>query len=278
MIVEENPYQGGWGATVASLVRTRSQMEATYDGSDPRRCNAKTRSTEDHRAKGVPCKNWAGFRTPHPGIGNCFLHGGSTTSHRKSAVSVEAKRRMVQLGTPIEGVTAPEALMGLLRASAGHVAFLQQSVAALDALASPEAEVLVRLYDTERDRLARISEACVRAGVAEHIIRMETAQAELTLRAIRDAARDAGLNATQVQALGAALHKRLAEHGGDPERADREAAQADARLADLRNKIARDEENRVAKLADRRARDLSGLTFPPEEMVPDAEPDAPAAA
>lgn len=248
-------------------------MEDTYDGSDPRRCNAKTRSVEQKdnatRVPGSPCKNWAGFRTEHPGVGKCFLHGGSTTSHRKFAVTVEAKRRMVQLGTPIEDVTAPAALMGLLRASAGHVAWLQHEVAALDTLASPEAEVLVRLYDSERDRLARISEACVRAGVAEHLIRMEQQHAEMVLRAFRDAARDAGLGAHQVQALATALRKRLAEHGNDPQRAAQEAAQADARLAELRQKIADDEERRVRALAERRAQELSGLMFPPAELVPE---------
>lgn len=36
------------------------------------RCGAKTRS-------GHPCKNPAGFRTPHPGTGRCYLHGGCST-------------------------------------------------------------------------------------------------------------------------------------------------------------------------------------------------------
>lgn len=250
----------------------------TYDGGDPRRCNAKTRSTEDHRAPGVPCKNWAGFRTEHSGVGSCFLHGGATPSHKTHAIVTEAKRRMVTMGAPVDEVTAPGALMGLLRASAGHVQWLTQEVAALDSLASHEAEVLVRLYDSERDRLARISEAAVRAGVAEAVVKLEQVRAETTLRAIRDAAREAGLNPRQMEALGVALRKQLAGSMDiDPQQAAREAAQADARLAKLREQLHKDEERRVVKLADRRAQELSTLTFPPAEWAPE-EPEEPAPA
>jgi hypothetical protein len=229
----------------------------------------------DARKKdGSRCRAFAGQGTDHPGVGLCKYHGGATMAHRTHAVTIEAKRRMVTFGQPIEDVTAPGALMGLLRASAGHVAWLQQEVASLDTLAGHDAQVLVNLYDSERDRLTRVGEACVRAGVAEHLVRMEQAQVATTLTAIRDAARDAGLNKVQLQALGVALRKRLAEQGGDPERAATEASAADAKLAELRTKVRDDEERRVSKLADRRARELSGLTFPPEELLPADSPPA----
>lgn len=237
-----------------------------------RRCGAKTRMAGER--EGGPCRHWAGFRTDHPGVGRCYLHGGATQSHKTHAVVTEAKRRMVTLGGPIEDVTAPGALMSLLRASAGHVSWLQSEVAALTDLASHEAEVLVKLYDSERDRLARVGEACVRAGVAEHMVRMEQHRADLTLRAIRDAATDIGLNSRQLQALGIALRKRLVERGDDPELAAREAAQADAKLAELREQAQAEEERKVTKLADRRAKELSGLTFPPEEWTPEESPPA----
>lgn len=249
-----------------------------YDGSDPRRCNAKTRSVEQKdnatRQPGTPCRNWAGARTPHKGVGPCWLHSGRTQSHKTHAVVTEAKKRMVTMGQPIEDVTAPGALMSLLRASAGHVSWLQSEVAVLTDLASHEAEVLVKLYDSERDRLARVGEACVRAGVAEHMVRMEQHRADLTLRAIRDAATDIGLNSRQLQALGIALRKRLVERGDDPELAAREAAQADVRLAEIREQLKAEEDRKVAKIADRRAQELSGLTFPPEELVPEDPPAA----
>lgn len=225
-------------------------------------CGAKKRN-------GEKCRAYAGQGTPTPGVGRCKHHGGSTVNHRKHAVSIEAKRRMVTMGTPIEEITAPEALMGLLRASAGHVAWLQHEVAALDTLASHEAAVVVQLYDSERKMLLQVGEACVRAGVAEHIVRMEQHKAELTLRAIRDAAGDTGLNATQLQALGVALRRRFAEAFGEVT----DATAADARLAELRQKIADDEEQRVARAAKTEAERLTGLTMPPSEWV-STEPDA----
>jgi len=230
--------------------------------------------------RGVRCRAFAGQGTPTPGVGVCKYHGGSTGAHRSHAVALDLKRRMVTYGQPIEDVTAPGALMGLLRASAGAVAWLQQEVAGLDSLGSHEAQVLVNLYDQERSMLVRVSEACVRAGIAEHLIRMETAQAEMTLRAIRDAAQDAGLNQTQVQTLGVALRKRLADAVDDPDAA-RIADQADARLAELRDRSEADDERRINREADRRARELSGLTFPPDELVPedsDTPSEPPAAA
>lgn len=41
-------------------------------------CGASTRA-------GAPCRNQAGFKTDHPGFGNCHLHGGATTNGRKHA-------------------------------------------------------------------------------------------------------------------------------------------------------------------------------------------------
>lgn len=221
---------------------------------------------------GTKCRAFAGQGVAGGGgIGPCKYHGGATTPHRKHAVTVEARRLMVKLGTPLESITAPEALMGLLRASAGHVAWLQQEVAALESLAGHEAQVLVNLYDSERDRLMRVGEACVRAGVAEHIVRMEQAQAASTLQAIRDAAQDAGLNRTQLQALGVAMRKRLAEHGADT---STDAQAAEAKLAELRGKIAEDEKRRIERAAAKLR--PAELAYPPEEWVA-PEPDAPAA-
>lgn len=241
------------------------------------KCSGYTQNTPEERSKralcgakkrnGELCRAYAGQGTSHPGTGRCKFHLGTVATHKQHAVAVEAKRRMVTMGTPIEDITAPEALMGLLRASAGHVAWLQHEVAALDSLAGHEAAVVVQLYDSERKMLLQVGEACVRAGVAEHIVRMEQQKAELTLRAIRDAAKDTGLNATQLQALGVSLRKRLAEAFGEVPGGDG----ADARLAALRQQIAKDEERRVAALAERRAQELSELTFPPAEMVA-AEP------
>lgn len=229
-------------------------------------CGAKTRTNN-----GKPCRHIAGFRTDHLGVGKCYLHGGKTQSHKAHAVAVEARQRMSTMGEPVEAITAPDALMGLLRSSAGHVGWLQQEVAALDGLDAHEAAVLVRLYHEERSMLVRVSEACIRAGVAEHIVRMEQAQASMTLRAISDAAGDAGLSRRQRQALGVALRKRLAALSADPEAAAAEAEAANKRLAEIKAEIKAEDERRIERAAARRP--PADATYPPSEWVA-PEPDA----
>lgn len=54
------------------------------------RCGARTR-------KGTPCGQAAGHRTPHPGEGRCYLHGGLTPirSGRYSSVTHERLRELI---------------------------------------------------------------------------------------------------------------------------------------------------------------------------------------
>jgi hypothetical protein len=96
---------------------------------------------------------------------------------------------------------------------------------------------------------------------------MEEAQAAMTLRAIREAAQDAGLTREQVQALGVALRRRLAEAAGEN---GPEVEAAEARLAELRDRIKANENRRLSNLAERRAREITKTTalFPPDELLP----------
>src|SRR5262249_51693498 len=120
---------------------------------------------------GGTCRAFAGQGTPHPGIGRCKFHGGLTPTHLTSAAGKEAQRRMGKLGAPVD-VEPPEALLAVLRLSSGHVARLREEVAELDDLSPPEAQVLVRLYGEERDRVARVAKACLDSGVAERQVRL----------------------------------------------------------------------------------------------------------
>jgi hypothetical protein len=163
------------------------------------------------KKNGDICRAFAGQGTDHPGYGRCKFHTGSTPNQKKHAIKLEAQRRMVTLGEPIEGLTAPDALFGLLAATAGHVAWLHSEVKRLDNLGEHEAQVVIRLYDSERDRLARIGEACIRAGIAETQVRVMQAQLELLGRALVNAASAIGLSESQRRALGRALREELAQ-------------------------------------------------------------------
>lgn len=123
------------------------------------------------KKNGTTCRAFAGQGTDHPGTGRCKFHGGSTRNHKTAAITTEAKRRMVKLGTPIE-VAPHEALMALLHAGSGHVAWLGEEIAAADDLGTFEGQVLTQMYGEERDRLARVAEACLRAGVSQEEIKL----------------------------------------------------------------------------------------------------------
>lgn len=60
-----------------------------------------------------------------------------------------------------------------------------------------------------RQEVAELAGLMSKLGLAERAVRVEEARAALVIGAIRDAARDAGIPAGQVKALGAALRERL---------------------------------------------------------------------
>jgi hypothetical protein len=169
----------------------------------------------------------------------------------------------VKLGQPLDALHPGEALLGLLRASAGHVAWISDEIQELDDLGTHEAAVLLRMYDGERDRLARIDEACVRTGLKAEEIRLKSEQASFMATLVRSAAKEAGLGDKHVRALGAALRKLAAEQT-DGESATDAVAQAEAHLAKLREQIRADDEQRIRDEASKQ----SGILFPPAELVP----------
>jgi hypothetical protein len=122
------------------------------------------------KKNGEQCRAFAGQGTDHFGFGKCKYHGGSTKTHRTSAVIAQAKQRASRLGEPYE-MEPVEALLWMVNLSAGQVRYLGEELASLDGeRLSGESLILQRLWDSERDRLARISKAAVDAGVTERAI------------------------------------------------------------------------------------------------------------
>lgn len=90
-------------------------------GGDRDRCDG------PKRQGGGTCTQPAGWGTPHPGIGRCKLHGGSTPSHVAAARRVLAEQAVQAYGAA-RNVTPVQALVELLHDSAGHVAWLRDIV------------------------------------------------------------------------------------------------------------------------------------------------------
>jgi len=173
------------------------------------------------KKNGELCRAFAGQGTKHPGSGRCKFHGGNTPNHDKRAVTMDLKRRMVTMGEPIEDVTAVSALLSELYASTGHVAWLRQQIADMseDALATIEGQAIIRLYDSERDRKARIAKLCTEAGVDEAAVRVAEAQVTILGQALSRACDTAGLSAEMRKRVGAALREELAAAQTKPQAA-----------------------------------------------------------
>jgi hypothetical protein len=162
------------------------------------------------KKNGERCRAYAGQSTEHFGVGRCKYHGGSTTTHRKNAVRQEAEQRAVEFGQPIP-VEPTEALLTVLHLSAGHLAFVRDELARHDDRSSFDAQVLLRLWNDERDRVARIAKMALDCGVAERQVRLaERAGSELAtlLRSIFFDP-ELGLNAAQRARLPEVLRTHL---------------------------------------------------------------------
>src|SRR4051794_28161528 len=105
------------------------------------------------KKNGETCRAFAGQGTDHPGIGRCKFHLGNAAAHRKHAAKVEAQRRVVKFGQPLP-VEPTEALLGVLHLSAGHLTWIRSELddEMLDT-SSFERDVLMRMWDEERDRI-----------------------------------------------------------------------------------------------------------------------------
>lgn len=99
---------------------THEAMTTTDPPEGRTKCGAAARS-------GRPCARPAGWATPHPGIGRCKFHGGSTPNHAVAAQKVQLERAVVTYGARRE-VGHLQALVEMLHDAAGHVAWLRDRV------------------------------------------------------------------------------------------------------------------------------------------------------
>lgn len=145
--------------------------------SDPApRCGAKTKTRG-----GAECRNAAGFKTDHVGVGRCALHGGASPSGRKYAKGLQLRHAAATLGLPRD-VDPHTALLEELHAAAGMVAWLRGLMAATDAGDVPA--VWLEVFGEERDRYVRVAKTCADAGVEERRVRVAEQAGELVARAI----------------------------------------------------------------------------------------------
>jgi hypothetical protein len=122
------------------------------------------------KKNGERCRAFAGQGTDHPGAGRCRFHLGNTPTHKASAIRQEAQARALEFD-PIP-VEPTEALLTVLHLSYGYLAFIKQELGDLTDRKSFEAQVVMRAFNDERDRVARIAKAALEAGVAERHVKL----------------------------------------------------------------------------------------------------------
>jgi hypothetical protein len=175
--------------------------DETAPGHDKPKCGAKKRQGEGC------CRRPAGWGTDHPGTGKCKLHGGATRSSRVAAIEEQARQAVITYGLPRD-IAPTDALLEEVRYSAGHVAWLREQVAVLEARSlvwgvTEEAEknatefagtdttrsaamnMWLDLYHKERRYLLDVTKAVIAAGVEERRVKLAEAQGSLLNDVIR---------------------------------------------------------------------------------------------
>lgn len=157
--------------------------------------------------QGKPCGNPRGFKTGHPGTGNCHYHGGSSPNGRIHAMEEAARAAVVTYGLPRD-ISPTDALLEEVRYTAGHVAWLRERVAEIEQQAlvwgvtgevdqqasefpgvntTSEAKpnMWLVLYREERKHLVDVTKAAISAGVEERRVKLAEAQGSLLNSVIR---------------------------------------------------------------------------------------------
>jgi len=135
------------------------------------------------------CRKPAGWGTPHPGIGRCKLHGGSTPNHRTAATEERARRELARLNLP----PVEDPLTELARVAAEVVAWKDAIGGKVNELTSLRYEAgeggeqlrsEVALWERALDRCERFLTAMARLNIDERLARISEAQAAAVIAAI----------------------------------------------------------------------------------------------
>jgi len=155
--------------------------------------------------------------------GRCDAHNGIRYDAQVAALSKlgirEARRVLKSMGEPVD-INPVEALLYLVQEAAGNVAFLGARVQDLGfdlvgpvysltrdgdpVQTSEDVLAIVKLYNDERDRLARVSKIALDAGVEERTVRVLEEQATTLVHVIRAVLDNLGLS-TEVRQRALAL-------------------------------------------------------------------------
>lgn len=180
------------------------------------------------RVGGRPCRNHAGWRTDHPGIGRCYLCGGRSEVDRAAGQAAIARAAVDTYGAPRQ-VGPHEALLEEVWRTAGHVAFLEEQIHGMErsglitsrSMAEApavngrtdagrlvgEVSTWVKLYQSERAHLVSVCRTAIDCGIAERQVRIAEEQGRVIAGVIAGVLGDFGVAADADE-----VRQRVREH------------------------------------------------------------------
>lgn len=165
---------------------------------DPARCKAHSRS-------GNQCRN-----PPMDGQQVCRMHGGSSpralAAAERRIAQHAAEEAVATYGLP-RTIDPHTALLEELHRTAGHVAWLNLRIQALDdhdlygpvgggkeSIPAVVPHIWVKLYQDERKHFADVAKSCVAAGIAERQVQIAERQGQLLAQVIQGVLQDLGVH------------------------------------------------------------------------------------
>src|SRR5262245_28958991 len=147
-----------------------------WKGSDQMATTPEQRSTHPlcgvKKKNGEKCRNYAGQGTDHLGTGTCKFHGGNMMPSRQKGLTQIANGNINKFAKEMN-IHPVEALLWMVRLSAGQVRYLGEELAKTDGeMETAQGIIARRLWNEERDRLASFSKQAIDAGVAERYVRL----------------------------------------------------------------------------------------------------------
>lgn len=122
---------------------------------------------------GRACRNPAGARTEHLGVGRCYRHGGNTPNHKAAAEVELAKQAVQRYGLAVD-IDPALAMMKAVARSYGSVLYLRAQVAELDVpWVEDKPHVAWTMLMAEEKHHNDVCRDAQRAGVERRAIEMQ---------------------------------------------------------------------------------------------------------
>jgi hypothetical protein len=182
----------------------------------------------DPKAKGLKCRQPAGYRTDHQGWGRCAQHGGNTVAGIREAeieraAALEAQRRidlstlqrnnaLNQLYRIVEQITPEDALEQELWRTQGAISELQKRISQMelaDLEKTAEGRQIKDLWLGERNRIVKIAKTMLEIDLKDRQTTAAEALSGVIVSAVTNIVSSLRLSPEQAELVGPAIREHL---------------------------------------------------------------------